>query len=94
MESDALEEDPRVTPWLLPEGDPPEREYIVRAGVDDRRHADDGLHPARRCSWDILPMEVDLLLTCWWSLVMLSSATRYGEHVVVPEGSSPEDWMV
>ena len=38
----------RVTPWLLPEGDPPEREYIVPAGVDDRRHADDGLHPVRR----------------------------------------------
>ncbi len=38
----------RVTPWLLPDGEPPEREYIVPAGVDDRRHADDGLHPVRR----------------------------------------------
>ena len=38
----------RVTPWLLPEGEPPEREYIVAAGVDDRHHADDGLHPVRR----------------------------------------------
>ena len=43
-----LEEDPRVTPWLLPEGRPPEREYIVPARDDGRRHADDGLHPVRR----------------------------------------------
>ena len=38
----------RVTPWLLPEGDPPEREYIVPARVDDRRDPVDGLHPVRR----------------------------------------------
>ena len=38
----------RVVPWLLPAGDPPEREYVVPAGDDDRRHAVDGLHPLRR----------------------------------------------
>ena len=38
----------RVTPWLLPDG-PDARARVHRpAGVDDRRHADDGLHPVRR----------------------------------------------
>ena len=38
----------RVTPWLLDEGEPPEREYVVVARVDDRHHADDAVHPVRR----------------------------------------------
>ena len=38
----------RVTPWLLPDG-PGARARVHRAArVDDRRHADDGLHPVRR----------------------------------------------
>ena len=39
----------RVVPWLLPGGGPARgAEYIVPAGVDDRRHPGDGLHPVRR----------------------------------------------
>ena len=38
----------RVTPWLLPEGDAARARVHRAAGVDDRRHADDGLHPVRR----------------------------------------------
>ena len=38
----------RVTPWLLAKQPVPEREYLVAARGDGRRHADDGLHPVRR----------------------------------------------
>ena len=38
----------RVTPWLLPEGDAARARVHRAQGVDDRRHADDGLHPVRR----------------------------------------------
>ena len=38
----------RVTPWLINKEPIPEREYIVAARVDGRRHAVDGLHPVRR----------------------------------------------
>ena len=38
----------RVTPWLINKQPIPEREYLVAARVDGRRHAVDGLHPVRR----------------------------------------------
>ena len=38
----------RVTPWLLPDGRPARARVHRAAGVDDRHHADDGLHPVRR----------------------------------------------
>ena len=38
----------RVTPWLLAKQPVPEREYLVAARGDGRRHPDDGLHPVRR----------------------------------------------
>ena len=38
----------RVTPWLLPDGRPARARVHRPARVDDRHHADDGLHPVRR----------------------------------------------
>ena len=38
----------RVTPWLIPDGDGARARVHRAAGVDDRRHAVDGLHPVRR----------------------------------------------
>ena len=38
----------RVTPWLLPDGAAAGARVHRPARVDDRRHADDGLHPVRR----------------------------------------------
>ena len=38
----------RVVPWLLPDGDAARARVRRAEGVDDRRHAVDGLHPLRR----------------------------------------------
>ena len=46
----------RVTPWLLPDRRSARARVHRRAGIDDRHHPVDGLHPVRRLRL-LLPLD-------------------------------------
>ena len=82
----------RVTPWLLPEGDPPEREYIVPAESMIDVTQTMACIQCGACVSDCLSMEVDPLFI---GPAALAKAYRFvgdprdGQHERAPEGPRP-----